>query len=337
MKRHGDLFPKIVRFDNLLLAFRKAAKGKRDYPAVARFEFHLEQALFYLQDQLLSGRYRPGEYSIFHVRDPKPRQICAAPFHDRVVFHAVCNVLEPLFERRLIFDSWACRRGKGNHAAIKRAQYFSRRHGYFLQGDVHKYFDSIDHASLKILLRRIIKDKPLLALLDRIINHAPPGLPFGKGLPIGNLTSQHFANLYLGELDHFIKETLRIKGYLRYMDDILLFGDGKPALHRAFAELKNFLAHRLQLTFKNENMTPTPVNGGISFLGFRIFPAMIRLDRKTLHRFRRRFRHCEQEYLRGNLDVDQLNISVTAMFAHIVHGDTFRLRQKFIQDSLLVG
>lgn len=337
MKRHGDLFPKIVRFDNLLLAFRKAAKGKRDYPAVARFEFHLEQALFYLQNELLSGRYRPGEYSTFQVRDPKPRQICAAPFHDRVVFHAVCNVLEPLFERRLIFDSWACRRGKGSHAAIKRAQYFSRRHEYFIQGDVHKYFDSIDHVSLKILLRRIIKDKLLLALLDRIINHASPGLPPGKGLPIGNLTSQHFANLYLGELDHFIKEILQIRGYVRYMDDILLFADNKPALHRAFAELKQFLAYRLQLKLKNENMTPTPVSEGISFLGFRIYPAIIRLDRKTLHRFRRRFRYNELEYLRGNLDADHLGSSVTAMFAHIVHGDTFRLRQKFIQDSLIAG
>ncbi len=337
MKRHGGLFPKIVRFDNLLLAFRKASKGKRYYPAVARFEFHLEQALFYLQEQLLSGQYQPGEYSIFHVRDPKPRQICAAPFHDRVVFHAVCNVLEPLFERRLIFDSWACRQGKGSHAAIKRAQSFSRRHKYFLQGDVHKYFDSIDHASLKILLRRIIKDKPLLALLDRIINHAPPGLPSGKGLPIGNLTSQHFANLYLGELDHFIKEVLHIRGYVRYMDDILLFSDNKPTLHRAFTEVKKDLACRLQLTLKKENVTPTPVNEGIPFLGFRIFPAMIRLDRRTLRRFRRRFWHCEREYLQGDLDVDQLNASVTAMFAHIEHGDTFRLRQKFIQDSLLVG
>ncbi|MCI5210481.1 MAG: RNA-directed DNA polymerase, partial [Candidatus Electrothrix sp. ATG2] len=287
--------------------------------------------------QILSGRYWPGEYSTFQVRDPKPRQICAAPFHDRVVFHAVCNVLEPLFERRLIFDSWACRRGKGSHAAIKRAQYFSRRHEYFLQGDVHKYFDSIDHASLKILLRRIIKDKRLLALLDRIINHAPPGLPPGKGLPIGNLTSQHFANLYLGELDHFIKEVLHVRGYVRYMDDILLFADNKPTLHNAFAELKQFLAARLQLALKNENVIPTPVSEGIPFLGFRIFPAMIRLDRRTLRRFRRRFRHHEQEYLQGDLDADQLNSSVTAMFAHIDHGDTFRLRRKIIQDSLFVG
>ncbi|MCI5144240.1 MAG: hypothetical protein D3923_01635 [Candidatus Electrothrix sp. AR3] len=194
-----------------------------------------------------------------------------------------------------------------------------------------------DRISLKALLRRIIKDKTLLDLLDRIINHAPPGLPPGKGLPIGNLTSQHFANIYLGELDHFVKEVLRIKGYVRYMDDILLFADDKPTLHKGLVQLRYFLADRLQLRLKNENVTPTPVTEGIPFLGFRIFPAMIRLDRRTLRRFCRCFRHREQEYLQGDLNIDQLNASVTAMFAHIAQGDTFRLRQKLIQDSLLAG
>ncbi len=337
MKRQGNLLPDIVRFDNLLLAFRKAAKGKRHQPAVANFEYYLEQAVFYYQEQLLSGRYTPGDYYTFEVRDPKPRRICAAPFRDRVVFHAICNILEPVFERRLIYDTWVCRRGKGNHAAVKRAQHFARRYGYFLQGDVRKYFDSIDHAAMKALLRRIIKDKPVLKLLDRIIDHAPPGLPPGKGLPIGNLTSQHFANLYLGELDHFVKERLRIKGYLRYMDDMLLFADDKPSLHRALAELKDFLDSRLRLRLKEENIQPTPVIAGIPFLGFRVFPAMIRLDQRTLRRFRHRFRCCEQEYLQGGFDIDQLNTSVTAMFAHIRHGNTFRLRQGLVQDSLLSG
>ncbi len=337
MKRQGNLLQDIVRFDNLLLAFRKAARGKRDQPEVARFEFHLEQALLYLQEQLLSGQYRPGEYYIFEVRDPKPRRICAAPFRDRVAFHAICNVLEPVFERRFIFDSWACRKGKGSHAAIKRAQFFSRRYRYLIQGDVRKYFDSIDHMVLKGLLRRIIKDRPLLLLLDRIIGHSPPDLSQGKGVPIGNLTSQYFANLYLDQLDHYIKERLRIRGYVRYMDDMLLFANDKSTLHRGLAEMKCFLESRLCLYLKNENVQPTPVTEGITFLGFRIFPAMIRLDGRTLRRFRRSFRYREQQYQEGRIDINQLNGSVAAMFAHLGHGDTFRLRKGLARDSVVAG
>lgn len=271
------------------------------------------------------------------MRDPKPRRICAAPFHDRVVFHAICNVLEPLFERRLIFDTWACRQGKGNHAAVKRAQYFAQRRDYFLQCDVRKYFDSIDHVILKNLLRRIIKDRPLLELLDRIIDHGPPDMPPGKGLPIGNLTSQHFANLYLGELDHFLKERLRIKSYIRYMDDMLLFADDKIELHQGLAELRAFLRDQLSLSLKNENPCPMPVHVGIPFLGFRVFPAIIRLDRRALRRFRRRFRARERQYLAGEIDMETLHASVSAMFAHIGHGDTLNLRQRFIRDSVIDG
>lgn len=250
MKRVGGFFERIVGFDNLLLAQRRAARGKRCRTSVARFEFHLEHELFELQDELMTGSYQPGEFFTFEVRDPKRRAICAAPFRDRVVHHALCHVLEPHFERRAIFDSYACRLGKGTHAAIARARQFARRHPYFLKCDVRKFFASVDHGVLFGLLERLFKERPLLDLLARIINHAPPDSAPGKGLPIGNLTSQHFANLYLGELDHFLKDQLHIKGYLRYMDDFLLFAEDKPSLHLWLADLEDLLEERLDLGLK---------------------------------------------------------------------------------------
>ena len=337
MKRHHGLFANITTFRNLLSATDKAALGKRDKPAVAKFLYYLEPELFRLEDELNAGTYQPGDYFVFDIRDPKPRRICAAPFRDRVVHHAVCNVLEPIFEKRLIFDSYACRTGKGTHAAIQRAQHFARRYPYFLKCDIRKYFESIDHAVMKALLRRMLKDRAVLKLLDTVIDHAPPYTEPGKGLPIGNLTSQHFANLYLGELDHFLKERLRIKGYIRYMDDLLLFGHDKIALHLAFADLREFVQDRLQLQIKDKSVMLSPVSEGIPFLGFRVFPRLVRLNQKTLRRFRRKFRGNEKAYLSGHMDMEHLSTATGALFAHISQADTLHLRRKLIERSLIPG
>lgn len=337
MRRQGGLFQRIIRFDNLLLAARKAVQGKRDRPSVVRFEFHLEQELLALQDDLENGGYQPGGYFTFEVRDPKRRAICAAPFRDRVVHHAVCNVLEPCFERRLIFDTYACRPGKGTHAAIARAQQLARRHRYFLKCDVRKYFQSVDHAILQALLVRLFKDPPLLALLERIIAHAPPDASPGKGLPIGNLTSQHFANLYLGELDHHLKERRRVKGYLRYMDDLILFADDKPTLHLWLADMRRFLRDDLALALKERATRLAPVTEGISFLGMRIYPGVIRLNQRSLRRFRRQVRGREDAYRAGRLDVEDLCNAVASLCAHVSHADTLALRRQMAQDSLVEG
>lgn len=200
MKRVGLLFERVVAFENLLYATRQAARGKTSQLRVAHFLFHQEKECLRLQTELKQGIWLPSGFRVFEIREPKPRRISAADFQDRVVHHALCNILEPVFERRLIFDTWACRRGKGSHLAVKRAQVFSQRFPYFLKCDIRRYFDNVDHAILKRLLRRLIKDQAVLNLLDRIIDHPLPGASPGKGLPIGNLTSQHFANLYLGEL-----------------------------------------------------------------------------------------------------------------------------------------
>jgi RNA-directed DNA polymerase len=337
MKRQGRLFERVTRFDNLLLAARRAAQGKRDRPAVARFEFYLERELLLLHEELGGGAYRPGAYFTFEVRDPKPREICAAPLRDRVVHHALCHVLEPFFERRLIFDTYACRPGKGTHAAIARAQQLARRHRYFLKCDVRKYFASIDHAILGGLLARMFKDRPLLALLGRIIAHAPPDARPGSGLPIGNLTSQHFANLYLGELDHELKEGRRVKAYVRYMDDLIVFADDKPSLHLWLADIRRFLEESLRLELKDSATLLAPVAEGIPFLGLRIYPGVLRLGARSLRRFRRQVRRREETYRAGRLGKEELVNSVASLFAHVSHADTLTLRRGVAQDSRIEG
>ncbi|AHF04319.1 RNA-directed DNA polymerase [Marichromatium purpuratum 984] len=337
MKRADGLFARIVAFDNLLAAERLAARGKRDRGSVARFEFHLERELIQLQEELMEGRYRPGTFYSFEVRDPKPRAICAAPFRDRVVHHAVCDVLEPVFERYAIFDSYACRIGKGTHAAIARAQAFARRDAFFLKCDVRRFFASVDHEVLKAQLARHFCEPRLLELLGQIIVHGPPDAPPGKGLPIGNLTSQHFANRYLGELDHFVKERLRVKAYLRYMDDLLLFAPDKPSLHLLLAEIRQFLAERLHLELKDAATLVAPVSEGIPFLGFRIYPRTIRLNQRTRRRFRRQVRTLEAAASQGRIDESELANRAACLFAHVSQADAYRLRRRVSDASITRG
>jgi retron-type reverse transcriptase len=237
VKTHKHLYDTLTSFPNLLSAYYKARKGKRQRDNVARFDLHLERNLVHLQDQLEKRTYTPGPYRSFYVRDPVRRLVSAAPFYDRVVHHALCNVIEPLFEPRFIYDSYACRKGKGTHRAVHRFCAFMRKNTYVLQADILRYFPSIDHAILLDILRERIADPDVLWLLDVIV-HSGRGIlepeyimqwfpgdnlfagSRPRGLPIGNLTSQFLANVYLNELDYFIKFDLRHRYYLRYCDDV---------------------------------------------------------------------------------------------------------------------
>lgn len=337
MKRFGHLFQQIAAFDNLLLAAEKTMRGQKKKAAAAHFYFHLETELLQLQEELTAGTWTPRPYRVFSVCEPKPRQICASELRDRVVHHAICNLLDPIFERRMIHDSYACRKNKGAHAAVARAQEFARGFKFYLQCDVRKYFASIEHAALKTLLRRILKDERLLELLNRIIDHPLPGSALGRGLPIGNLTSQYFANLYLGELDHFVKARLGVKGYVRYMDDWLIFSDDKPALHETLAAARNFLRETLKLELKEEALRIAPVSTGISFLGFRIFRGTIRLCGSKWSRFRRVVRALEAAYLAGEIDEEELARSVASMIGHARHAGTLAARRRFFSESLSLG
>jgi len=337
MKRAGHLFERVTAWGNLCDAARKAARGKTSRPAVARFLFYLEPELLALQEELLAGWWQPRPYSTFDIRDPKPRRISAADFRDRVVHHALMNVLDPYFERALFAHSYACRRGKGTHAAVLYAQRQARRYPYFLKGDVDRCFETVDLGVLKALLRRLFKDRRLLELLDRIIDAPGSTTQPGRGLPIGNLTSQYFANHLLGELDRFVKETLRVTGYLRSMDDFLLFGLDKPGLHRQLARIRGFLAESLGLRLKEEVSFVAPVRAGIPFLGFRVFPGMVRLQGARWRRMRRKIRRREQAFRDGEITAEELSCSVRSSIAHLEHAATRRLRRRFFEDSMALG
>lgn len=262
MKLQHHLFEAICAFDNLLLAARKAQRGKRYTAKVANFNHRLESGLFTLREELQLKYYRPEASRQFAIYDPKPRIISAPSYRDRVVHHAICNIIEPIFERTFISDSYACRAGKGTHAAVGRLTRGMRSNAYVLQCDIRKYFPSVNHEILKGLLRRKIACPDTLWLLELIIDSSSPVeealiyLPGDdlftphlrrRGLPIGNQTSQFFANIYLDPLDHFIKETLHVHDYLRYCDDFLLLAKEKSTLWRLKREIVDFLSEKLRL------------------------------------------------------------------------------------------
>jgi RNA-directed DNA polymerase len=287
------LYSQVYAFANLYWAFRQARRGKRDRSEVAAFEFNLEENLLQLRQELATRTYRPGPYRSFYVRDSKRRLISAAPFRDRVIHHALVNVIEPLFEPRFIGDSYANRVGKGTHRALDRCQAFAGRYRCVLQCDARQFFPSVDHAILRAQLARVVGDEDVMWLVDRILASGI-GVLAGeydmvwfpgddllaavrpRGLPIGNLTSQFWANVYLNDLDQYVKRTLRCRAYLRFVDDTLLFADDKPTLHAWRWAIIERLAG-LRLTWHEERAQVYPVAEGIPFLGFRVFPDHRRL------------------------------------------------------------
>ncbi len=327
MKRVGHVFEQVYAFHSLERAAYRALRANRENGDALRFMYDLEPEILQLQRELESGAYRPGPYHTFTIWEPKERHIAAAPFRDRVVHHSVCAVLEPVFERRYIHDSYACRKDKGSHRAIARALRFARGNRYFLKCDVRKDFESIDHGVLKGILARLFKDARFLDLLGLIVDHNAPHNAPGKGVPIGNLTSQHFANLYLDQLDHFVKEELRVKRYVRYMDDFLCFADCKSELHGVHGEVLEFLRKRLHLELKENKCYVAPVTQGIPFLGMRIFPGTVRLSRPSLVRCRRKVKRREQAFAESRITEEKLIQSAGSLIAHISHANTMALRR----------
>jgi retron-type reverse transcriptase len=298
MRRIGCLKESFLTFDNLYAAFRKAYRGTKNNDSY-KFCFHLERELFHLRDELAEGSYVPGAYRYFTVREPKERIISVAPFRDRVVHHALVNVLEPIFERRFIYDSYATRKEKGTHRAISRAQSFVRRYRWYAKMDIEHYFASIDHAVLLSIIARNIKDNFVLDVCKSIIFRGGDGR---IGLPIGNLTSQFFANVYLDRLDHYVKERLRVKGYLRYMDDFCIFHDEKDTVKAYGRDVSGFLAEELSLKLKESATLINSRYHGLPLLGVRVFPNLIRIKRENFVRtFRKLERRCD-EYASGMID-----------------------------------
>lgn len=314
MKRLGNLFEQVISYENLLLAFRRAMKGCGRTGDTCRFFFDLEPEILKLQEELESGTYRPQAYRFFTIHDPKERVIAVAPFRDRVVHHAIVDVLTPLYEKIFIYDSYATRPGKGTHAAILRAQYFLRRWTWYLKADIQKYFYSVDHDILINILARKIKDKRLFGIIARIVRNTP--LP-GKGLPIGNLTSQFLANVYLDPLDHEIKGQMGVRGYLRYMDDFVLFSDSKKSLLNLKEAIENFLLGELSLTLNPGSTWLNRATHGLSFLGMRIFPRFIRVMPKNRRRSLKRLAQSIHAWRNGKLEEDRMSQSLTSVVGHL--------------------
>lgn len=344
MKRQGDLYPMICSFENLVQAAYRARRGKRLRRDVVVFHDQLETELLTIHEALMAKTYEPGAYRSFPIRDPKPRLISAAPYRDRVVHHALCQVIEPLFDKGFIECSYANRIGKGTHQAIERCSSFAGTYDFVLKCDIEKYFPSIDHEILMERIKRKIKCPDTLWLIRKIVDNSNPqgGTPryfFGddlftpwlrrRGIPIGNLTSQFFANVYLDGLDHFLKEELGCKGYLRFCDDFLVFGNQRSVLHERLDQIRQYLCRlRLQLHPKKCQMVPTRC--GVEFLGWRIFPDHRRLRRSTGVRFQRKLRSLQVEYSAGRLDWDRVNASLQSWIGHLKLGDTWGLRRKLL-------
>lgn len=316
--RHKNLFEKIVSFENLLSAFYKARKGKRYKASVAAFEHNLEYELLRLQRELLQNTYRAGGHTTFKIYDPKERVISAAPFRDRVVHHALCNVTEPIFERSFIGDTYANRKGKGTHAAIRRAQSYMRQYKYVLKTDIRQYFPSIDHEVLKKLIAGKIGCSRTMALISVIIDNSGVS---GKGLPIGNLTSQFWANVYLDGFDHFVKEELKIPGYVRYVDDFVAFADTKSRLHAVRQSMEQYMSERLQLTLHPLKTHITPTNCGLNFLGQRMGRKRRVILKTNLRRMQRRLRERLILFRSDSLHPDKLECQLNAWLGHARQAD----------------
>jgi retron-type reverse transcriptase len=309
---------------------------------VAAFEHRLEDNLLGLQAELTGQSYRPGPYTSFTIHEPKRRLISAAPFRDRVVHHALCNLIEPIFERSFSAHSYANRVGKGTHAALDRCQTLARRYRYSLQLDVEQFFPAVDHTLLRAILARKITDPAVLWLIDQIIASGQgvlveayqmrwfPGDDLlaatrPRGLPIGNLTSQFWANCYLDSLDKFVTRGLGCRGYARYVDDLALFADDKATLW-AWREAVSERLAGLRLTL-HPGAHPRPVGEGLPFLGFVVYPNRRRLKRRKGLHFQRKLRRLLNDYEAGLIPLETVTASVQGWANHTRYGNTVGLRK----------
>jgi retron-type reverse transcriptase len=345
----SELFERFCSFSNLYDAYRKARRGKRGKASVAGFEYNQEEELIKLQDELSSGTWQPGKYTNFFIHEPKKRLISAAPFRDRVVHHALCNILEPDWERRFIYDTYANRKNKGTHRAIVRTSEFSKKYAYVLQCDIEQFFPSIDHTILREKISAQLHDEQLMKIVDLILQSGIEmqteqyemrwfegddlfAVSRPRGLPIGNLTSQFWGNVYLSAFDHFVKRELGAKAYLRYVDDFLLFSNDRQVMH---GWKEKIIMRMAKLRLRLHEPQVYPVNTGIPFLGFRIYPTHRRLKKKRGIAFQRRFRHLYKQWIADEIDRARLDASARSWAAHASWGDTYGLRRAVLSRYIL--
>ncbi len=330
MKRHGNLFSKIVDIQNLWLGYRKARKGKTWQRAVKEFERDAEENLLSIRGAVASGEFHTSPYRRKTIHEPKTRQIYILPFApDRIVQHAIMNIVEPIWEGLFIHDSYACRAGKGIHAGSRRTMEFVRKNRYCLQCDISKFYPSMNHDILMGIIEQKIKCKDTLDLMRDIIY----SIQGGENIPIGSYTSQWFGNLYMNEVDQYLKHTHRIRDYIRYCDDFLLFHDDKSYLHEVADAAESFIAERLRLRLKRR--TVFPVSQGVDFLGYRHFRHHILLRKSTVKRVKKRLRRLPKMLESGKLTHDQFRSSLASTMGWLKWANTHNLSLKLELDRLL--
>lgn len=321
-------------FGNLYAAYEAAKRGRTWKDSTCKYLANALECTLYLQRQLQAGTYKQGQYYHFMVAEPKPRLIMALPFKDKVVQHVLCDkILMPVFERHFIYDNYASRDNKGVHAGLDRLEYFLHRYyrlhgsneGWMLKCDVSKYFYAIDHEVLRRQAAKLITDRRIMALIDQIIDSTP-----NPGIPIGNQSSQAFALLYLSDMDHFIKEQLRIKYYLRYMDDFILIHEDKDYLKHCLAEIRRVLAdHKLQLNNKTQIC---PIAQGADMMGFHLYltdtgKVIRKLRRSSKSNMRHKLHKFKKLYQAGRISQERIDASFASWQGHAAHGDTYHLRR----------
>ncbi len=345
MKVYKKIFDEVVAAEHLFTAWDEFRKGKGNKRDILRFELQLEQNIFQLHRELLSRRYRHGPYHGFHIADPKPRHIHKATVRDRVIHHAVFKVLNRVFDPTFIADSFSCRIGKGTHKGVARVQSIIRKVSkngtqscYALKCDIKKFFDTVDHDTLFAILKRRIKDPDFLWLLEEVIeSYSVPirererervnALP-RVGIPIGNLTSQIFANIYMNEFDQCVKHELLIKNYARYTDDFVIISDSRLYLEQLVPVIMEVLRDRLKLSLHPKKITIQPRHRGVDFLGYIIFPHYRLVRTGTRQRILKKLKQRAQERNRGLRSDQSLHQTLQSYLGVLSHANSYKLGRR---------
>jgi len=321
LKRYGDLWDKIVSYDNLYLAYKKARKNKGWQRQVQEVDADVENKLLAIQEMLIKRTYKVSPYKKRVIFEPKERDIYILPFYpDRIIQHALMNVIAPLWDKMFIDTSYSCREGKGQHKGVKKCAEYVRKYSYCLQGDISKFYPSIVHDILMRIIKRKIKCKGTLWLIEVVVR----SFPSRKNVPIGNYTSQWFGNLYMNEVDKLVKQHFHIKGYIRYCDDFLLFGNNKVYLHYVGREIKIFCKCNLELRLSKLRVFPT--GKGVDFLGYVNKGKFLLLRKSTKIRFKRRIKGLWYEVKYGLVELDRARSSIDSILGWLSHANTYKLK-----------
>lgn len=327
-------YSNIISVENIFQTFTEFKKGKGKRVDIQIFERNLEDNLFELHQNLKEKTYRHGYYKSFYVRDPKVRHIHKASVRDRIVHHLVSKILEVTFEPKFFAHSYSCRKEKGTHKAIREFVKLTRKVSknntstlFALKCDIKKFFASIDHEVLLTLLQSSFKDKDFLWLLNEIIRSFQTDNTVSKGMPIGNLTSQLFANIYLNPLDQYMKHVLKVKYYIRYADDFIILSEKKIYLENLIPKIEDHLSNKLKLKLHPDKITIRNYYLGIDFLGYVIFPHFVLPRTKTKRRISRKLSEKAELFKNNKLSYESLNQSLQSYLGYLLHADAFKMSQ----------